>query len=386
MKLIELYENILNDYGQKFGINPNELGPTVQADAQVLAGVLYLLYRYKDEAVREIWPDTCSEDMLLRFGILKPGRLPFQPTAGRYNVEYTGGVIGELIPASTIFKQNNGDGQYILDINWVADGQTGQFEVRALESGFNTELSVGDKITSTNPLASIHDEVTISSIISAPLSGENIDDYRELVLAEYKREPQGGSIGDYRSWAKDAQGVRRVYPYLPSPFVGIIDIYVEATVENSDSDEASGTPTQAILDEVEEVLIKDPDSTQTDEKRMRKPLDVQALNVKSVGTLAVDIEVTTISDNSSTTKGKIVSDITDYLFEKRPYQGGVDGNIPNNIVRKNDIERIILNYVTDYDSVVLKINNTPVSSYLVGDSTNPSKNGEIPYFSMLDYL
>jgi uncharacterized phage protein gp47/JayE len=130
MKLIEIYENILNDYAQKFGVNPDDLGPTVQADAQVLAASMFLLYRYKDEAVKEVWPDTCSEDMLLRFGALKPGRLPFQPTAGRYTVQYSGGVINEIIPASTIFKQNNGTGQYILDQNWVADGVTGTFEVR----------------------------------------------------------------------------------------------------------------------------------------------------------------------------------------------------------------------------------------------------------------
>lgn len=386
MRLTEIYENILNDYAKEFGVNPDELGPTIQTEAQVLSGTLYLLYRYKDEAVKEVWPDTCSEEMLLRFGALKPGRLPFQPTAGRYEVYYINGVVNEIIPASTVFKQNNGSGQYILDQNWVADGETGTFTVRALEAGFDTELKVGDKITATNPLAAIDDEVTVSSIEAAPLAGESISEFRELVLEEYKREPQGGSIGDYRSWARDAQGVRRVYPYLPTPYEGVIDIYVEATVEDSDPDSSPGVPTQAILDEVEEVLIKDPNITQSDEQRMRKPLDVQSLNIMPVNALSVDVEITNISDDSSTTKESIVSDIESYLFDKRPYQGGVDGNEPNDIVRLNDIERIILNYVTSYDDIVMKIDNTEEASYKIGDATSPSKYGEVPYLNAVSYL
>jgi uncharacterized phage protein gp47/JayE len=255
-----------------------------------------------------------------------------------------------------------------------------------LKSGFDTELKVGDKITATNPLAAINDEVTVTSIVSAPLAGEDIEDYRQLVLEEYKREPQGGSIGDYRSWGRDAQGVRRIYPYLPTPYVGVIDIYVEATVEDSDPNEAPGTPTAAILTEVGEVLVKDPDITQTDEQRMRKPLDVQSLNVVAVQTVMIDVEITNISDDSSTTKGKIVTDITSYLFDKRPYQGGVDGNEPNNIIRLNDIERIVLNYVTSYDSIVMKVNNTIISSYEIADATNPAKYGEIPYLNTVSYL
>lgn len=386
MKLTELYENILNDYAQKFGVNPEELGPTVQADAQVMAGALYLLYKYKDEAVKEVWPDTCSEEMLLRFGALKPGRLPYQPTAGRYTVQYSGGVSNEVIPASTVFKQNNGTGQYILDQNWVAEGETGTFEVRALEAGFATELKVGDKITATNPLAAIDDEVTVTQITAAPLAGEDIDDYRELVLEEYKREPQGGSIGDYRSWARDAQGVRRAYPYLPSPYEGVIDIYIEATVEDSDPNSPPGTPTAAILSEAEDVIIMDPDITKPDEQRMRKPLDVVDINVMAIKNVSIDVEITNISDDSSTTKEKIVSDIVDYLFDKRPYQGGVDGNEPNDIIRLNDIERIVLSHVTSYDDFVMKVDNSSMSSYQIGDATNPSKYGEVPYLNAVSYL
>ena len=382
----QLYTDILNAYASKFGVNVNEIGITVQAEAQVQAASLYLLYLYLGEGVKEVWPDTCSEEMLLRFGILKPGRLPFQPTAGRYMVQYTGGVVNQIIPAGTVFKQNNGSGQYVLDINWVADAETGTFEVRALEAGFDSELIIGDLITSTNPLAAINDEVTVSSIVQAPLAGENIDDYRLLVLEEYKREPQGGSIGDYRSWARDAQGVRRVYPYLPTPYAGIIDIYVEATVEDSLNGEPAGTPPPEMLTAVYDVLIQDPDITQTDEQRMRKPLDVSDLNVIAVQTVPIDVEITNISDDSSATKEQIVNDIIAYLFNKRPYQGGVDGRTPNDIIRLNDIERIVLNYVSNYSSVVLKVDNVELSQYKVGDSISPAKYGEIPYLNAVTYL
>lgn len=386
MKLTEIYNNILNDYATKFGVSVDELGPTVRVEAQVLAAQLYILYKYKDEAVKEVWPDTCSEDMLLRFGALKPGRYPFQATAGEYRVQYTGGIANEIIPAATVFKQNNGTGQYILDTNWVAEGETGTFVVRALEAGFDTELQVGDKITATNPLAAIDDEVTVTEVVTAPLAGEDIDDYREIVLNEYKREPQGGSIGDYRSWATDAQGVRRVYPYLPTPYEGIIDIYVEATPEDSDPNEPPGTPTAAILAEVEEVLEMDPDITLTDEQRVRRPLAVAGYNVMPVQTVPIDIDITDISDDSSTTKAQIVADIEAYLYEKRPYQGGVDGDAPNDVIRLNDIERIILDYVTDYDNIVMKVDGVELSSYQVGDSANPAKYGEIPYLNSVNYL
>lgn len=386
MTLTEEYQKILNDYAQQFGVNPSELGPTVQADSQVLSAALYLLKLYLGEAVKEVWPDTCSEEMLLRFGILKPGRLPFQPTAGVYTVTYTGGALNQIIPAGTVFKQNDGEGQYVLDINWVVDGDTGTFQVRALEAGFATALNLNSAITATNPLAAIDDEVTVSEITAAPLSGEDIEDYRQLVLEEYRREPQGGSIGDYRSWARDAQGVRRVYPYLPNPYEGIINIYVEATVADSDPNGNPGEPTAAILEEVEEVLIMDPDITKSDEKRMRLPLDVKGVNVVPVNTIDVIVNITNISDNSSATKDSIVADIESYLFEKRPYQGGVDGKDANNIIRLNDIERIILNYVSNYDDCEMLIKSVSESQYTIGDATNPAKHGEIPYLANVNYV
>lgn len=386
MTLEEIYLNELNKYASKFQVTVEELGPTILKQAMVDAAAYYVQYLHLGEATKEVWPDTCSEEMLLRFGALKPGRLPFQPTAGRYTVSYTGGTINEIIASGTVFKQNNGDGQYVVDQNTVVEGDTGTFEVRALEAGFDTELKVGDLITATNPLASIDDEVTVSAIVQAPLAGEDIDEYRELVLEEYRREPQGGSIGDYRSWARDAQGVRRAYPYMPTPYVGVIDIYVEATVEDSEPGQPAGTPTAAILTEVGEVLLKDPDITLTDEQRMRKPLDVQDLNVISVQFADVVVEVTNIGDGSAETKTKIQDDIVSYLFDKRPYQGGVDGPTANDTIRKNDIERIILNYVDTYDLVTLKVNNVDVSSYKVGDSTQPTKFGEIPYLSALTYI
>lgn len=386
MTLQEIYLNELNKYASKFNVTVEELGPTVLKQAQIDSATYYILYLHLGEAVKEVWPDTCSEEMLLRFGALKPGRLPFQPTAGEYTVSYTGGVVNEIIKTGTVFKQNNGDGQYVVDQNTVVEGDTGTFNVRALQAGFDTELKINDLITSTNPLVGIDDQVTVSAIVALPLAGEDIDEYRALVLEEYRREPQGGSIGDYRSWGRDAQGVRRVYPYLPNPYVGIIDVYTEATPEDSEQGQPSGTPTAAILSEVEEVLEFDPDITLSDEQRVRKPLSVEGVNVISVQFADVVVEVDNIGDGSSETKTKIEADIVSYLFEKRPYQGGVDGTTPKDTIRKNDIERIILNYVDTYDDVILKVNNVIVSSYKVGDASQPTKFGEIPYLSALNYV
>ncbi|MTV47144.1 baseplate J/gp47 family protein, partial [Streptococcus pneumoniae] len=86
---------------------------------------------------------------------------------------------------------------------------TDTITLRALEAGLDAKLIVGDKLTSTAPIALVNSIVTVSSEVVEPRAAESIEDYRQAAILAYQLEPQGGAGGDYRIWATDAQGVER---------------------------------------------------------------------------------------------------------------------------------------------------------------------------------
>ena len=98
---------------------------------------------------------------------------------------------------------------------------------------------------------------------------------------------KGGAAGDYVIWSTDAQGVQRVYPYVNSGNSNTIDVFVEATTQ--DSFDGRGTPTQQILDDVAAVLEQDPNTSLPLTERGRRPLTVTQINTLPISVRLVDV-------------------------------------------------------------------------------------------------
>jgi len=325
--IIELKEQIGNDLKNRLNLTDDQLRKVVDAFASVQAAQVKLLYLYLSDIQNNIFPDTADPasigGQLERMGLIYLNRQPFPSTAALYDIE----VIGE--PGSTLrsgltFKSNddarNPGYLFVLDSEEILNG-TNIFEIRALTSGLDSLLDVGDSLTITEPVLGVDQTVTITEVTTEPRSAETEDEYRKAIIDAIQLEPQGGSRTDYKLWSQDAQGVRDVYPYVKDSDAGIVQVYVEATPE--DSTDGDGTPSQALLDEVEAVIEQDPDDTKPTEERGRKPIQA-FLEMLPIQLSAVDVEIVGLIDNSQDVKDKINEVLKDFLYDIRPYIAGAD--------------------------------------------------------------
>lgn len=378
----ELTDSIIASLESEFEATINEEGKQVlRAFAAVQAGKLKQYYLSIALLQKNIFVDTCDLETLLRFGIIKIGRLPFPAVAARYSVSVTG-TIGGVIPADTVFKSDdnslNPGNLYILDAAFTMTATTDFITLRALTLGLDGKLDITDTLTSTAPIPLVNSGATVITETIQPLAAETTEEYREVVIQSYRLESQGGSGGDYRIWSRDAQGVRKVYPYAKPNAVSEVNVYVEATV--ADSSDGKGTPTQTILDAVEEVINTNPDITLTDEERGRRPLNV-IVNVLPVNPSNIDIIITGASNFSVSEKAQILSELTDYIEDIRPFVASVDlATEENDIIDNNNITGVIVTTKPGavFTGLTIKVDNITQTSYQF-------VNGNIPYLNSVTY-
>ena len=380
----ELFDSIQNDIKTRFGI-ASLVGKVVfNAFAAVHAAKLKILYLSAEFIYKNIFPDTADPysvgGTLERFGFVKLGRLPYPATAGVYNLTITGN-IGATVPAGTTWRsteESTSPGKmFINDSAYTLSAASMEISVRALDIGVGSKLETGDKLQSNAPLMNVNDIGIVESTTTSPTEEEDIETYRQKVIESYQVEPQGGAGADYRIWASDAAGVRVVYPYVRNAAAGEIDIYTEANP--ADSEDGWGTPSQAILDDVLEVIEYDPNTTLPDEERGRRPLGVYSVHCIPIIINNVDVVIYDLSDSSFIPQ--IQDAIIDHLFNIRPFVDNVD----NPTERYKDklyigdlfsIVKAIIGNSNTFTNLTMSVGGTDYSVYQF-------KGGNIPHLNSL---
>ena len=381
-----LHQQVLSDIESKYNNgNVPVFGKVfLNAMAAVQAGKLWLLYKLLAKVQKNIAPDTAEPEgsggTLERWGRLKLGRDPFTATAGEYVVEITG-TVGSTINAGTTFKSNddsvNPGKLFILDDAFVLATATDSITLRALEAGDDSQLSPGEELTSTVPIAGVQRTATVLSESVQPLEAETIEEYREKVVESFRTEPQGGAPSDYRIWAADVQGVKTVYPYAKSGTYAEIDLYIEATVD--DSTDGKGTPGAGMISDVEDVVELDPDTTLPLNERGRRPMGVFDINFLPVSPLNVDITVADFDGLTAEKEADIEAALEEMINEIRPFIAGADVlSERNDTLSKNKVISAVLSAVpgATFGAITLTVNSSNYDSY-------EFTNGEIPYYNSL---
>lgn len=380
--LAQLYSQVKADLEATYTITIPVVGKTfLRTLAAVQAGKLKIYYLAIAHLQKNIFADTAdSESMggtLERFGRVKLNRSPFAAVAAQYVVQVTG-TTGTTIPASTTWKSDDdalSPGYlFVLDDEFVLDG-TNQITLRALTAGEVSALSVSDTLTLTAPIALVNSEATVLSESVAPQEAETTEEYREKILQAFRLEPQGGSAADYRLWAADVQSVAQSYPYVVSGNSNQINLYVEATL--ADSTDGKGTPSVAILTDVEE-SVEDP----TADRPGRKPLGVFQVNYLPVTIKEVAINIASFTGITNDQKTQLFDAIEEQLSGVRPFIGAIDILADkNDIYDTNKIISQVLETLPGsvFGTVTLTIDGSPVSTYTFD-------NGEIPYLDAITYV
>lgn len=386
--LTELYNSVLNDLQSELGVTIPVFGKNfLRVFAAVQAGKLKLIYLSIAFVQRNVFPDLADSESvggtLERFGRIKLGRERFSATSGVYTIELNG-IDGSTIPAGSLFKSNDDSASPSKIFQSVALGTVSSgvvtVQVQALEGGLDSRLAVNDNITSVSPLLNIDDVAVVISEDTIPLDQESIENYRTAILNSFRLEPQGGSGTDYRLWSADAQGVQEVYPYAKSGGVNEVDVYVEATI--ADSVDGKGTPSAALLVDVEDVINFDPDTTQLLNQRGRRPLTA-ILDVLPISPKDVIITINNPTNIDQDDENNIESALSTYVNGIRPFVGSADlAENQNDVISLNGVITAISNVLTagkNFDSVDITVDGNAVTSSLQFTL------GDIPFFDSVTF-
>jgi len=328
--------SIEKDLKAKLNLTDDQLRKVLSAVAAVVGAQMKLVYLRILDVQQELYPDTATlaenGGELERLGRIHLNRNPNPATAGIYTVALTG-EAGAVIRTNLTFKSNEDSKSpgelYVTDAEYILTGAADTIEIRSFQGGTDYALEVGDELAITEPVIGVDQVVAVTAIVEAPKEAETTDAYRQAILDAIQLEPQGGAKTDYRLWAADAQGVRKVYPYVKAGEAGTVQIFVEAT--EADGADAYGTPTAAILEEVEEVLEFDPDETKPTNERGRRPIQA-ILEVLPIELVPVDVTITGLAENTVAIQSAIQSNLKTYLQGVRPFISGADL-----LKNKNDI-------------------------------------------------
>lgn len=382
----EIKDAIANDLKIKLNLSSSDLKYVLDAMDSVLAAQFKLLYLYLSDIQNNVFPDTADLESnggtLERLGRIYLNRNPRPATAGVFVLSVSG-TLGAVLRSGLTFKSNENSlspGQlYVLDSEYTLTGSGDEIEVRSLGGGTEFDLNINDELTITEPVLGVNNIVVVVSVTEQPRASEDIEVYRQSILDAIQLEPQGGSKTDYRLWSADAQGVRKVYPYVRNDDAGIVDVFVEATI--ADSTDGNGTPDSTLLDDVSDVIEFDPDDTKPLNERGRRPIqaNVQTLQIEVT---PVDVEIFGLIDDSLSVRESIESNIKEYLYNIRPYIAGAD--LPRD---KNDIlySARLQSVVTDilessnyFTSLDMQVNGISVLNY-------EFNLGFIPYLRNLNF-
>tara|TARA_R110002051_G_scaffold162219_4_gene233741 strand:+ start:4411 stop:5568 length:1158 start_codon:yes stop_codon:yes gene_type:complete len=377
--LLQLYTTILADLEAEFSTTIPLFGKNVlRIIASVWSAKLKSQYLLLGFLQKNTFADTADSvaigGNLERFGSVFLNRLPNPATAGKYTVQVTGD-IGQVIPVNTVYKSDDNSMSpgllFMLDTEFTLDG-INIIELRALTVGVDSRLAIGNTLTLTGPIALVDDSVTVLTESVIPLTAENLEDYRELILQSVRLEPQGGSSSDYRLWGSEVQGVQEIYPYVASSEDSTVNLYVEATVV--DSPLGNGVPTQAILD-----AVKDSIELPTVDRPSRKPITV------IVNYLPIIVNEITITVNSSSIPSSSEADIetalNSQLLGVRPHVDAINVEADkNDTFSANDIIATILSVApgSSFGSIVMTVDGVAMTEVqFLG--------GNIPFLDNVDF-
>lgn len=325
----ELIDQILNDIATEFNVDVSELGDTYIVWATVQGGMIYQQYLGLSGVQKNIFYDLAEESILIRYGQIILGRKPAPAEAGEYNVEVTG-QIGAVITAGTQFRANDetlaAGKLFVVDADFTLSNTTDTLPIRALEPGTESALIINDLLTATAPIVNVDSEVKVTLITKTPVAAESIESYRADVIEAAQIEPQGGAPGDYRLWASEVPEVRQTYPYAKIGSPGDVEIYIEATPENSKPLEIPGVPAQETIDEVYLYNGVDPESgavvINPVTGKGRKPIGVFNIFPLPVTPVPVDLRFINLTDE--TIASTIRATVDALLFNIRPFVAGAD--------------------------------------------------------------
>ena len=174
----------------------------------VYAKALHYLYLFLRWLSRQLFPDTCEEEFLVRHGALWG-----VTRKSAYNAGGPITISGEAengLPVGTVWSAKDG-AQYASVEEKNLSGQV-TIQVVALQTGKAGNRAAGETFTLVQPIPGVQ-----SSALAGQMSGgadiEDIESWRARIIDRIQQPPMNGAKHDYERWALEVPGVTRAWCY-----------------------------------------------------------------------------------------------------------------------------------------------------------------------------
>lgn len=192
------------------------------------AGVAHGLYGYLQWLERQLFPETCDDDLLHLHSVGVPRR---QASTATGPLIFTG-TTGAVIDAGALVQVDGLEFQTTADATLVAG--TATVEIEALTAGSAGSQAAGVQMTLVSPVVGVNATATVGAAgITGGADLETFDSWRDRIMRRRARIPRGGAEGDWAEWALEVPGVTRAWedPMGMGPGTIVIRIVADAAAD-----------------------------------------------------------------------------------------------------------------------------------------------------------
>lgn len=222
--LPELIERIDNDQMSRL---PGAQAVLAKRITRVLAageaGVVHGLYGYLQWLEKQLFPETCDDDLLHLHSVGVPRR---DASTAKGPVILTGNS-GAVLDAGTLLQLAGHEYRATADATLI-DG-TATVQVEAVTPGAAAFQPAGARLQLVSPVVGINANATVGATgITGGEDVEQVEAWRDRIMLRRARIPRGGAEGDWAEWALEVSGVTRAWEEPKGMGLGTIVVRIMA--------------------------------------------------------------------------------------------------------------------------------------------------------------
>jgi len=220
---------ISQDIQKQIDIDPRQrphIYTVCKVFGSILAGVVYLLYRFLERMAKNFFPTTADEEYLNIWGeIFRIQRKPATHAAVEVVLQWEPNVYRSGHPSDIKIKSQNGN-EYIYDYYvseygeeyqeycYTSDSESNcsKYIFKAREDGDIESLKVGDTMFLTETRRDIKTECKVAQFFNG-VDIEPLEEYRARITKRFTTPLRGGTDEDYRFWLSQVEGCTDPYVF-----------------------------------------------------------------------------------------------------------------------------------------------------------------------------
>ena len=196
--------------------------PAIDALAAAVAGASFGQYAYQDYLYQQINPETADEDWLYIWAErVDQTRIQAQPSKGFINFTDVSGVVE--IPKDTLLKTDD-DKHFIVTQTTQSDQPV---PVQSLSTGIDQNLSAGTSLYLVTAISGLNPNEITSEALSSGSDIEDIEHWRDRIIAKFNQRQAVGTTKDYQLWAKTSHpDIDYAWVIDNTPIIGQVTVYI----------------------------------------------------------------------------------------------------------------------------------------------------------------